>query len=379
MFVGVMGHIAFKRCLVDPAEIPSSNVIPSFFNLIVCAPHELTADVGIVGFKSASSQLLGLSWREMVGIGPALAIFDDSSVVDVLLDIWIDIIAVWTMSIGSSIEVNIEWSWEIRFWAFNLAATKLGLRTGVIESLEPVSAIVDSEGPFTKPNFHFELLCLLGLFPVFSAEIVDRVIIMGSVKGIIVVMVQNNFVIILEEVVPNACFESEGVMEDKSSIRCHLLHHFSDISVEILQWFKWSIPPWFIHGLEGSESWMLSVSFKEVSGYVLRSLYVVVVDTLVVSLVIGSNFVLDFPVPLTNPISCGVSLLGVVGFIWPEDKGGHTAIVEAVLGTFSGVDIEKDLDAILVSRVHKPVDLFSSPILTAYIWSILIKSPVTNR
>lgn len=49
-----MGRFIGKFCLVDPAHVPSFDVVPLFFDLVVGCPEETTLQVLVPGFDDAS-------------------------------------------------------------------------------------------------------------------------------------------------------------------------------------------------------------------------------------------------------------------------------------------------------------------------------------
>jgi len=53
-------------------------------------------------------------------------------------------------------------------------------------------------------------------------------------------------------------------------------------------------------------------------------------------------------------------------------------VIKAILRAFDSVDVEEDFDAMRGEAVHRPFNLVSSTIHAASVWTIGLKSPVTD-
>merc|ERR1712110_385565 len=83
-------------------------------------------------------------------------------------------------------------------------------------------------------------------------------------------------------------------------------------------------------------------------------------------------------IPWTKPVGFCVWPMTEMSLICPYEFASHSTVIKAILTVFHGMDIKEDLYSIFVASIEHPLDLISSTIHAANIWSIWFKSPVTD-
>ena len=174
-------------------------------------------------------------------------------------------------------------------------------------------------------------------------------------------------VVISKEVVPDASIEVECVVEHELQARLLLLHHRSNIAIEILEDVKVGGSPGLVHGLNSVESWMITPSVKETLNGVLGPLDVVVVD---------GDILVVLKVPLAHPFAD--SLVAKVVHIDPFGPICETRIVKAILRSLDGMNVEEDLDVILLGHVKEPLDFVLGTLSAANEGAIGLQGPIAN-
>ena len=130
-------------------------VAPSLLDFVVSGPEEGSSEMSIVGVEVALGNRLHIVVGEESGILEALALLD----ADLLWFLGSE----RTVDILGSIEINSEFSGQVRDGAVNLLACELWVSVAIVESSEPVSTDISGKRPLSEPYFILERVSVFGV------------------------------------------------------------------------------------------------------------------------------------------------------------------------------------------------------------------------
>jgi len=130
----------------------------------VTGPKELSLKVLIVGSEDAAGHLFNLGIVVEFRVAPAHSLVDGPVVIDALLNSWIFAVTEWSEDCGGSVNVDSTlFIGEVWLWALNFLAFVLIGGTSIVESVQPVSAVVGGESPLSEPDVVLDVFGLEGL------------------------------------------------------------------------------------------------------------------------------------------------------------------------------------------------------------------------
>lgn len=202
--------------------------------------------------------------------------------------------AEWSEDVGVSVEVY-GVILKIGFWAFQLGTFPVWLmgifvimevHETIVKSLQPMSTVVSGQRPLAKPNFHMEFTSSCSLCFNLRAEVSKGCVLI--LESIVIMMIKDGLldIVLSEKIVPDVLIVSERVVEYGVGLWSVSPNELSHLSVEILEWLKWSIPPWLIDWLEASKGGVVSPSDQHILAHLETELHVIKVKSTVL---IGSK------------------------------------------------------------------------------------------
>ena len=167
---------------------------------------------------------------------------------------------------------------QVRVWALDALAIARWTSVGVVETAEPGSTDVGSEGPLSDPDGILDVVGLADVGTVFIAIVAN--VTMRSTPGEILMSVHDDVlhIIVLEQIVPHVGIEMESVVEDELDTGLLLLDHRSHVSIEILEDIQVRAPPWLVDWLDGVESGMVAPLGQEALNGIFSEIDVLLVD-----------------------------------------------------------------------------------------------------
>lgn len=343
----------------------------------------MALEVLVVSLENATCQLFNLGAVVEFGVAPAHTVLDGSVIEDALLDVRVGGVTEWSEERCCSIDINTSLLFgEVWLWACNLLAWFLIGSGAIVESVQPVSAVVGGKSPLSEPDVELDVLGLERLSFVRVTSLGNgEVVIWDAIECLVVVVVHDDVfsVPVFEEIIPDGGIISERVMEDEFGLRSIFLDLLSNLSIEVLEDVEVCEPPWLVDWFEGIESAVSTISFKEIESHVETSLDVGVVNVLIVSTLIVSNFGLIIPIEISEPTGSCVTPVAEEGLILPNEEIGLTRVVKAVLRSLGSMDVNEDLDVVFGTGIEDPLNLVSGAIHAADIRSVWVESPVTDR
>lgn len=119
----------------------------------MAGPEELTLEVLIVGFEDATGHLFNLRIVVEFRVTPAHTLVDGSVVDDALLDGWVFAVTEWSEDCRGSVNIFAPLLvCEVWLWALDLLARILVSGAAIVESIQPVSAVIGSKSPLSEPD-----------------------------------------------------------------------------------------------------------------------------------------------------------------------------------------------------------------------------------
>jgi len=213
---------------IEVTLIISSDIVPSLLKLIVSSPHERGVVVLVDEFDCAVGELkhLGLI-QDLLTIGPAHPIFNQSlAIVPLILTKWS---VLGNCSVNGAVGgVSIRWALIVGIWTLDSFALGLVCCCGIVESEQPVSAVVSGESPLTHPDLEFagQVFGEIIVRDVPSAEFFGVLDVSGVPKSHVPMTVHSDLVpiAIWEELWPHWVRWSETIMEHKVGSGCKSSH-----------------------------------------------------------------------------------------------------------------------------------------------------------
>jgi len=163
----VMSGFIWESSGVYPSKIPGLDVVPSFFDFVVAGPEELTLKVFVVRVEDAAGHLFNLRVVVEFGVAPAHALVDGPVVDDALLDGWVFVVAVWSEDCGGSVNIYTSlFIGEVWLWALNFLALILVGGGSIVESVQPMGAVIGGKSPLSEPDVVLDVFSLESLVEV---------------------------------------------------------------------------------------------------------------------------------------------------------------------------------------------------------------------
>ena len=172
-------------------------------------------------------------------------------------------------------------------------------------------------------------------------------------------MIKSNHIMIsiFKKIIP-ICIKHLSIVENKIRLRSKPLDKFPDLSIESLKYFNVCPVCNIVYWLKSKQVTSSSPSLKQrfwlaETPFQISVVYKCVIQTL--------------GIPFSHPV--GLHNFGKVFLTWPFEV---SCFIKSIRSLLRLLDNEQNIDSKFRTSVKHPINLISSSIHTAFIWTILV-------